>query len=284
MPPKNKDNKALNTRSRSASRNRGRDSQPADPDGANAPTKGHKNLSPPLTDQVPVNNNNTHGELFDNSIPVISTPDEQLINPKSKKQNSPQDSDIPSGKNQVISTELGNFDRGGAASTSEVSDNREIAIQTDPMEKQPPPSLPVGTILQMAAELKAIRSRVDKLDKIESSISTLTTEIGGLVKRTAKLEQSVGANTPKLNKVTDEVSSLQESVSLQGEAMAKLTTIKTDVIKHNKATLGEMNALIDAQKEQIESQNRQIEAFQEEAQHLEDKILNKMDEKLKERS
>lgn len=141
----------------------------------------------------------------------------------------------------------------GPASPTEVSDNREMAVQTEPLKEQKQPTLPVETILQMAAELKEIRTRVDKLDKIELSISTLTNQIGGLVEHTSKLEHSVDANSTKLNEVTEEVSSLQKTVELQGEAIAKLTTIKTEIKKCNKAALGEMKDLLDKQQEQMET-------------------------------
>lgn len=159
----------------------------------------------------------------------------------------------------------------------QVSDNREIAIQTDPSSVNQPPAVQGEVLKELFAELRAIRSRMDKLDKIEASTTALTNQIGGLVERTVKLEHTVETYSSKLHEVNEEVASLSASVGLQGEAIAKLTTIKADISRKYKATLGEMNELIGSQKKEAED-------FRTASQHLEENIIRKVNAQLEVRA
>lgn len=76
------------------------------------------------------------------------------------------------------------------------------------------------------AELKAIRTRTDSLDKIEASTSSLAEQFTSLAERTTKLEDRVDTNSTKLQGVHEELASLKATVELQGRAIVKLTTMK----------------------------------------------------------
>lgn len=94
---------------------------------------------------------------------------------------------------------------------------------------------------------------MDKIDKIEITTSNLSNQIGGLLERTANIESRVESNSSKLQQVNEEVASLSASVELHGEAIAKLTTIKTVVLDKNNSALKEMKDLIETQKTQVSS-------------------------------
>lgn len=176
--------------------------------------------------------------------------------------------------------------------------------------------------LAMTSELQAIRVRMDTIDKIEAPTSSLAKQFNVIAERTTKLENSVQSNsalinevktettsfretvtisiksnTTKLHDVNTELASLKKTVEIQGRAIAKLTTLKTDLlqqnkevksdltkqnqevkadlIKQNKAINGEMNKLLELQKQQIGS-------FQASTQKVERNILEKTQMKIEE--
>lgn len=188
------------------------------------------------------------------------------------------------------------------------SDNREAGIQTDF-----PPGIHSlgqgGSLVEfLLEELKAIRTRVDSLERIEATTATLATQMAGLVERTSRIESSVKnnsvkiqevdaeakANSTKLKEVNAEVVSLKETVELQGRAIVKLTTMKTDMIKRNKDTLGEVNSLIDEHKNEVQGtikemnvllgqQREQVDSFHTTSKRIENNIIAQVQETVEER-
>lgn len=262
MPPKNLASKDHNTRNRSRSRNKGREPLSAAPnspltsesspnDGSPAPEGKHP---PPATET-----NTTTTTTSVRSHQLDHPPDYSL-----------KDSVTDMSKNNAENvTKINKGQEDGSptpciAVTSKVSDNKEASIQTDFPSEDPPVLLQASALANLTSELTAIRSRMDKLDKIELSISTLVSQFGGLADRTGKLETKVDSHDSKLTEISTEVASLRETVDLQGRALAKLTSMKSDLlkknkeveadlVKKNKGITKEMNQLIDQQKNQVES-------------------------------
>lgn len=209
------------------------------------------------------------------------------------------------------------------ANLPNLSDNREVSIQTDfPPEFQR--WLSEGSpIMSMFEELKAIRVRLDKVDKIETVTSSLDRHFKDIEERTTKLEQSVQTNSKaivegkseaasfrinmegsvksnrtKINDVSAEVISLREMVEQQGLAIAKLTTQKKDLIKSNKdvkADITKQNqefvADMNKKSEELagkvsklaQQQKQQADSLHVTTQKIEEQILEKTEVRLEEK-
>lgn len=139
---------------------------------------------------------------------------------------------------------------------------------------------------------------MDTLDKIELSIATLVTQFGGIAERTGKVEAKVKSHSTKLTEVSAEIASLRETVDLQGRALAKLTTMKSDLFKQNKevkADLVQQNKQVKADLVQqnkgitkemnqlIDQQKNQVESFLSSTTRIENNIIEKVQQKIETR-
>lgn len=285
MRPTNTVNKEHNTRNKPGIRGEGRGAQNAAPSPRTSASPPSRPLSPTRVKENPHRNQNKDGKSL--KSPTILTT--KVAKSKATKDNSSLQT-FP--KNGRSSNDTPLYDKQRTLSTShaplsEMGDNREIAIQTDtPPGEELPPSQ-VQLMVAMAAELKEIRGRLDKLDRIDASTSSLDTKLGGLLERTASLETSVASHSSKLqeaeesivshsskiHEVNTELADLRATVELQGRAIAKLTTMKTDILKKNKEAVGEINSLIGQHK-------KQVDALHTTTQTMEEKILIKVEEKV----
>lgn len=174
------------------------------------------------------------------------------------------------------------------AETHRVSDNREASIQTDFPPGDPPPQATGEALSALASELSAIRSKMDTLDKIESSISTLVSQFGGLAERTGKVEAKVDAHDSKFLEVDAELTSLRQTVDRQSKAIAKLTNMKTDLLKQNqevKADLVQQNKGITKEMNQLlEQQKNQVDSFRSTTKRIENNILERVEQKTEEKA
>lgn len=279
MPTRNTSNAGRNTRSKVGSKDNNPDSHIAAPN-ARAPSKSIRHpITHPRVTGLP------HGKVNKGKKIAVSPNDNTSMGGKSKsnKKALPTTEGNTSVSHQLslsrdhdqVSAE-GVTEGTGHAQFPDVSDNREIAIQTEPPAKEVIPPSQTELLLSMASELKTIRVRMDKLDKIEAATSSLDSKIGSLLERTTSLETSVASNSTKLQAVDTEVVSLKEAIDLQGRAVAKLTTMKADITKKNKST---MDTLIGQQKEQAES----IQQNTKRMEQLEKNFLDQVNEKVQER-
>lgn len=148
-----------------------------------------------------------------------------------------------------------------------------------------------ASIKDLKTEVKSVTTEIKGIKTTITEIKSTTTEIKGI-------KGTVAANTDKVKEVNTELASLRKTVELQGRAIAKLTTlkadllkqnqevksdlikqnqdIKTDLIQKNKGITGEMNKLLDQQK-------AQVEGFHNTTQRVEKKILEKTEEKIEEK-
>lgn len=288
MPPKNKENKEkkdYSTRSRSATRSGGRGV-------VTAVSPAPSNLLPkPRTssrsriDGVPSTNQNkpVNAAVSSTSVSLLDF---------CNKSNMDGDNQ-PKASNQTnsgtLSLEFGNQTTpGGHAAALQMGDNKEASIQTDPMPQDVILTY-VNSMKSMAEELKTIRVKIDKLDSIEASTSSVANQLKGLTDRTSKVEEAVEENSSKIQRnnvavesntsnithMNSEIDALKETVELQGRAIVKLTTMKADLIKRNKEAVGQVNEIVGTHKEQVLS-------FQAKTDGLEDNILQQVQEKIDE--
>lgn len=338
MSPKSKRNKGNNnhiTRSKSKTRNEEQGASAA----VSYPTASTSTEDVPLSstcnEPVPLENiNNTPGEegnvVVSLELNFSSSTDPNLFHEQSSQQLSVMSSEV----NTLLDAKGNPVHNANKSTSADVSDNREVSVQTDfPPEFQRWLTKD-SPIMSMFEELKAIRVRLDKVDKIDSTTASLDQHFKDIEQRTSKLEESVTANTNaievikgdafsstakleksiqsnsgKIKDVSAQVASLQEMVELQGQAIAKLTTQKKELIKlnkdakselfklnkdanselakqnqqftaevskRNKNMVGEMNKLIQEQKQQANS-------LQNTTRKIEEKILKKTEEKIEEK-
>lgn len=282
MPPKNRDIKDHNTRNRSRSRTKVRESVPAD---ANAPLTSESasdELSPPREGKHPppeaeIPTSDATASVSTQQQDVSSVISTKVTDSHISKNDTENGSKNPYVQEEGISTE-------GLANFAKMSDIREVSKQTNLQPDDPPVLLKTSALTALTSELTAIRSRMDKLDKIEVSLSTLVNQFGGLAERTVQVETKVESHESKLTKVNAELAALRETVDSQGRALAKLTNmesdllkqnkeVKADLLKQNRGITKEMNQLIDQQKNQVES-------FLSTTKRIENNIYEKVEQKI----
>lgn len=94
--------------------------------------------------------------------------------------------------------------------------------------------------------------------------------------------------TSSLIEVKNELASLRETVDLQGRALAKLTTMKSDLVKQNKEVkedlLKQNNSLTKEVNQLIDQQKNQVESFHSTSKHIENNIFERVEQKMEEKN
>lgn len=309
MPPKKQENKERFTRSRSSSRARGQGPRSADPHAPTTPEEVPLGKSPSRDEVLPSEeskqNNSAVGAV---SIQErISSPVNAQVTGYFKNNNS-----LEQGNTVLKNSGQTPQEKPALADFPKMGDNKEASNQTDISLGDSLALLQQDSVSTLTSDIKAIRSRMDKLDNIETSISSLVTQLGSLIERTGKMESKIDSNASKLTEVTTkadfnsskitevttEVASLKETVALQGEAIAKLINMKAELLKQNKETKDdlvkqntetkdnlvkknkeitkEMNSLLGQQKVQVES-------FTSTTKRIENNICERVEKKIEER-
>lgn len=287
MAPRNKGNRGHNTRSNQHNKEGGQGSASAAPDAPHKHPQAAASKSPAHNVQLPPGKNKQNK-------PVAGTVSKQQPNVHSNvniNENTPCNpidppENVDQGLNNIESSlpvSGHDLDSSGHANFPKVGDNGGVHDQTlqDSLA-----GLEGVAVAALTSELRAIRSRMDTLDKIETSIATLVDQCGGLSERTGKVEAKAEANSSKLLEVSAEIATLRETVELQGRAIVKLTNIKSellnqnkevkaDLVKQNKGITKEMNQLIEQQKEQVGS-------FLSTSKRIENNICERVEKKLSE--
>lgn len=264
MPKKKKDKSGHNTRSKADHKDGEQGPRSAD---TNAPPKAllvAAKISPARKDKLPAEQQNVNTSVTE----TVSNQQRQADATNNIHNISPTSPSkilqMSSSDNTILNENGDGAANPGNGATRKVSDNREAVIQ--PVLPAQDHLLPLneGALAAFTSELRAILSRMDALDKIELSVSTLVTQFGGIVERTSKVESKVNAHAQTFIEVNKEVSSLRESVEVQGRALVKLTKMKSDLskqnkevkedlLKQNKGITKEMNHLVEQQKDQVNS-------------------------------
>lgn len=140
-------------------------------------------------------------------------------------------------------------------------------------------------------ELRAIRARMEKLDSIEAATSKLTTQLTAVVEKTSELETKVGnhdtqvtelenkarVHDTQVQEMKEELSSLRNRMEQQDKKIEEILQLKADYKKVTRKTIGEMNDLIQVQKDQVDS-------FHETTRHVKEDILIEVDDRIEELS
>lgn len=122
------------------------------------------------------------------------------------------------------------------------------------------PENPLNVIFQELRAMRADMVRLDKLDKIEETTSSLNKQITTMVHQTTEIETKVDTNATQVIALREEISALKNVVSTQGrtieeqgEAIVSFQQMKEDIEKNSQEAIGEMNKLIQQQKEEVHS-------------------------------
>lgn len=110
-------------------------------------------------------------------------------------------------------------------------------------------------ILLVLSEIQDIKRRMQKIESIETTTASLAEQLGGALKRTADLETTVSGNSSKLRKLDEEVHSVNSKVAKQEKTLSGLKSMKEEIAKSSAETVGQMNDLIDTQRQQVDSFN-----------------------------
>lgn len=126
------------------------------------------------------------------------------------------------------------------------------------------------------SELQDIKSQMGKLNTIEATTTSLAEQMLGVVGRTSKLETTVTSNSARLGEIDDELSMVKTSIKKQEENFSAVQNLKTQFSKESAKTVTSMNALIDTQKEQVDSFNQNVNGLRQEMVLEMDKKVNKI--------
>lgn len=326
MSPKNRRNGGNtnhNTRSKSKTREGSQGASTAVPDSNVSTTAESTSLTNSRDGKVPASNQNKRDRMEGNT--AVSSGSNTSVS--TEKNTSSELLDSPSvmpdsGKVRADSAE--NITPNSEEPlTAKVSDNRDVSIQTDFPPEFQRLFTKDGPIMIMFEELKVIRTRLDTVDKIEVTTSSLDRHFKSIEERTCKLEEevksnsnaidevkgeaasfktkvesSIKSNSGKIKEVSTEMASLKEMVEIQGLAIAKLTTQKKELIKLNKETKSELvkqnleftanlskenKEITGEMNKLIQQQKQQVDSLQATTQHIEEKILEKTEERMEEK-
>lgn len=301
MAPRNRGKKDRNTRSNTNSNVGQKEPDLAVPTAPVMEVSASAPVSPSHNDNLPPeeqNINKAGAESVSNQQHVEVPISDQDLSLTSKHLGNDYRDNIKQIKSPV-SSDSSSMGGVGHADTGKVGDNRVTSNQTDSTPVDPLSLIGGEALSAITSELRALRSRLDTLDKIELSVSTLVTQFGGLADRTAKVESKVdshSSNSSNLLAVNEEISSLKETIARQGEEIVKLTSmkvelskqnkeVKADLINQNKGIIKEMNHLLEQQKNQVDSFRSTTKNIEKNIQErVEKKVDERVSEKIEEKS
>lgn len=263
MSPKGKERTTGNS---SQTRMSGRGPQNAEPHADGRETSSPESLSPREGEALPGRNQNNEqpvkGSVQVSLSPniIITSQNEKTIVDSGGKEITPQlpkdDNDVilenPTVKTPTAVTGEGEGDNRNITKGS--NQERDEGDNNNPRAKEPWHD----AFLELKAtslELKAIRERTDKLDKIEAATLTLTEQMAKskIVGKTSALEAKVDDNVTQVSNLNEEIRSLKDKVEKQDQQITQLLKLKENYKRATQKSIGEMNDLIQVQKEQVDS-------------------------------
>lgn len=131
---------------------------------------------------------------------------------------------------------------------------------------------------QTCRELKVIGTRLDKLDKIEVSTDTLSKQMSTVLQRTTTLEGRADNHDQSIKILQEEVSSLKATIAQQEEAISDLKNIKKEFIKINQDFTDTSQERVQEFNNLIGIQQKQVDAFHENNNHIQDRIQENVTE------
>lgn len=282
MSPKGKER---TTRNSSQTRNSGRGPHTADPSAPEEETSAHKSLSPHEGKPLPEdhqNNDRTDEKTVHVSVSKANEPQKSRIEHESIIQ-SHNLSDLVGGKDNNKVTSPNSFQQppGSLPPMGDNTVNGDSPLDhmpghddnTNKSKPEGPWQQALRELKATSTELKAIRERMGKLDTIEAATSALTLQLSAVVGKTSELETKVEDNSSKVRSMEEEINTLKERVKKQDREIEKLSKLKEDYKKATRKTIGEMNELIQTQKDQVDS-------FHEKSNNMKRDIMDKVDSKM----
>lgn len=125
---------------------------------------------------------------------------------------------------------------------------------------------------QTCQELKVIKSKLGKLDKIELTTDSLTERLSGVVQRTTALEGISSQHSDSISELKDEITSLKATVASQEETISELKHLKSDISKINSEFKNISQDKVQEFKNLIGIQQKQVDAFHETNKQIQDVI------------
>lgn len=116
-----------------------------------------------------------------------------------------------------------------------------------------------GHILEgLREDLKEIKQQNVKLDRIETTTTSLAEQLTAVVNRTTELESSLTNNSTKLKEVNTHLTTLEGTIHKQGEALSGIAGIKEELQK----TQSQVTNIATKQKQQDENLKASLEIIQ----------------------
>lgn len=160
--------------------------------------------------------------------------------------------------------------RADSPASLEVGDNRENESKTIPPhtldmpqqgttcpQQQPPAdiftSLPEDPWHLTYNELKVMRARMGTLEKVEAATLDFAQQLQAITSKAAATESKISSNSDKIKELKEEIGKLRETVDSQQSTIKNLHKIKDEFTKTSHKTVSEMNALLEQQRQQVES-------------------------------
>lgn len=288
MPPRGKER---TTRNSSQTRVTGRESQTADSHAAEGGTSSQELLSQASDMELPAGKQNKpHTDKTNEQVGVLEgntekknngtgnkmvSNNELITGPSTESISGDLNPSSPAHPLTPMSKEGDNRDsQHSPERTAQEKTNREQKEGFTGKSKPGDPWHEAFLELQAnSVELRYIRTRMEKLDSIEEATSTLTTKLSTIAGKTAKLESQVEGNTSQVRDLKEEISILKDRAAKQDQKIQELLNIKEDYKKATRKSIGEMNDLVKAHKDQVDS-------FNEVSERMKNDIMDRVDTKV----
>lgn len=233
-------------------------------------------VSTPASDQEPFKDNNSEAYLPGES----GTHQSNAIN-------------IPVNVDGIPDPELSISEVGDNRGTEDLRMGDSHIDQIQSLQKDP------AKALLLVLELKDIKGQMVKSNRLESTTASLAEQTVAFIGRTSKLEASVrenadkittleedsstlknkfGENVAKITDLDENLSTLKNKVDQHDQQLANLETLKDDFSDSANKAVEQMNALIDTQRNQVETFNSGAKQLEE--QWKKD-VLAEMEKKFK---
>lgn len=136
---------------------------------------------------------------------------------------------------------------------------------------------------QTCQELKRIGSQLNTLDKIDQATDTLSKQMTGVLQRTTALEDTTEHNTNAIKALQEDLRCLKSTVATQEKTIADLQLIKEEFIKINADFSDSADQKVVEFNNLIGIQQKQVDAFHETNQRIQDAILENVTQHVDER-
>lgn len=157
------------------------------------------------------------------------------------------------------------------SASHEVSDNRNSTQQeslqgdihdqiTDELTRDDPGK----ALMLVLSELKDIKTQMVKLHQVELTTASLVGQLATNTSKMGEIVETVAQNKSKIGKMGNELDSLKNTVVSHATKLADMQSIKEEFAQTTDKAVTKMNALIDTQRDQVDSFNAGAKQLQNE--------------------